>query len=96
MEGFWVARDAKGQIGGIFLIETSALSFARRNSEPGGCAIIFPSERIELDLENRGNPLARPLAPLIWLMLRSPQALATFIRKTTVAVRRLLRHIRVR
>ena len=57
-EGFWVARDANGQIGGIFLLEISALSFARRNSEPKGCATIYPSERFELDLENRGNPLA--------------------------------------
>ncbi len=30
MEGFWVARDVNGQIGGIFLLENSALSFARR------------------------------------------------------------------
>jgi hypothetical protein len=65
MEGFWVARDAKGQIGGIFLLETSAVSFARKNSRPAGCATIFPSERIELDLENKGNPL---VAPLGWLM----------------------------
>jgi hypothetical protein len=50
-EGFWVARDAKGRIGGIFLLENSALSFAKRNSRPAGCATIFPSERIELDLE---------------------------------------------
>ena len=56
-EGFWVARDAKGQIGGIFLLENSALSFARKNSQPTGCATIFPSERFELDLENNGNPL---------------------------------------
>ena len=28
-EGFWVARDVNGQIGGIFLLENSALSFAR-------------------------------------------------------------------
>ena len=34
-EGFWVARDAKGQIGGIFLLENSALSFARRHSRAG-------------------------------------------------------------
>ena len=25
-EGFWVARDGKGRIGGIFLLENSALS----------------------------------------------------------------------
>ena len=55
-EGFWVARDAKGRIGGIFLLENSAVSFAKRKSEPNGCATIFPSERIELDLENKGNP----------------------------------------
>jgi hypothetical protein len=64
MEGFWVARDAKGQIGGIFLLENSAVSFARKNSGPGGCATIFPSERIELDLDNKGNPL---VAQLGWL-----------------------------
>ncbi len=49
-QGFWVARDAKGRIGGIFLLENSALSFAKRNSRPAGCATIFPSERIELEL----------------------------------------------
>ena len=57
MEGFWVARDVNGQIGGIFLLENSALSFARRNSRAAGCATIYPSERFELDLENKGNPL---------------------------------------
>ncbi len=56
MEGFSVARDANGQIGGIFLLENSALSFARRNSRAAGCATIYPSERFELDLENKGNP----------------------------------------
>jgi hypothetical protein len=73
MEGFWVARDAKGQIGGIFLLKHSALSFAKRSSGPGGCATIFPSERIELDLENKGNPLARLLLSLIRLIRRSRQ-----------------------
>ena len=60
-EGFWIARDVKGQIGGIFLLENSALSFAKRNSWPAGCATIFPSERFELDLENKGNPLVAHL-----------------------------------
>jgi hypothetical protein len=40
-QGFWVARDVEGQIGGIFLLERSALSFAKRNSQPTGCATIF-------------------------------------------------------
>src|SRR5258707_10007816 len=56
-EGFWVARDAKGRIGGLFLFKNSALSFARNNSRPTGCATIFPSHRFELDLENNGNAL---------------------------------------
>jgi hypothetical protein len=82
-EGFWVARDVNGQIGGIFLLEHSALSFAKRNSEPAGCATIFPSERFELDLENRGNPLASYLAPLMHLATRTWQQVATLIGKTT-------------
>ena len=71
-EGFWVARDVRGRTGGIFLFESSALSFARTNSRPAGCATIYPSERFELDLENRGNPLVARLgrgmrlAQLLW------------------------------
>jgi hypothetical protein len=78
-EGFWVARDAKGRIGGIFLLENSALSFARRNSRPAGCATIFPSERIELDLENKGNPLAAQLGSLIHLATRFRRRMAAWI-----------------
>lgn len=70
MEGFWVARDAKGQIGGIFLLENSAVSFARRNSRPAGCATIFPSERFELDLKNNGNPFVKHLGSLMRLAAR--------------------------
>src|SRR5712664_294931 len=89
-EGFWVARDAKGQIGGIFLLENSALSFATRNSRPTGCATIFPSERFELDLENKGNPLITHLGSLIHFATRHRQRMAAFIRKITKAVERRL------
>jgi hypothetical protein len=78
-EGFWVARDARGRIGGIFLLENSALSFARRNSRPAGCATIFPSERFELDLENKGNPLAAQLGSLIHLATRFRERMAAWI-----------------
>jgi hypothetical protein len=78
-EGFWVARDAKGRIGGIFLLENSALSFARRNSRPAGCATIFPSERFELDLENKGNPLAAQLGSLIHSAMRFRRRMAVCI-----------------
>ncbi len=72
--GFWVARDASGKIGGIFLLENSALSFARRNSGAAGCATIYLSERFELDLENRGNPLEVQLASWMRLMRRMTEA----------------------
>jgi hypothetical protein len=94
-EGFWVARDVKGQIGGIFLLENSALSFARRNSWPAGCATIFPSERFELDLENKGNPLVTHLGPLIHLATCHRQRMAALIRKITKAVNRRLEDFHV-
>ena len=94
-EGFWVARDAKGQIGGIFLLENSALSFAKRNSWPAGCATIFPSERFELDLENKGNPVVTLLGPLIHLAMRHRQRMAALIRKMTKAVKRRLEDFHV-
>jgi hypothetical protein len=78
-EGFWVARDAKGRIGGIFLLENSALSFARRNSRPAGCATIFPFERFELDLENKGNRFAAQLGSLIHLATRFRERMAAWI-----------------
>ena len=87
-EGFWVARDVNGQIGGIFLLENSALSFARRNSEPKGCATIYPSERFELDLENRGNPLVEQLRSLERFTRGPRQQIAVAMRKLTEAVKR--------
>ena len=94
-EGFWVARDARGRMGGIFLLENSALSFARRNSRPAACATIFPSERIELDLENKGNPLIAQLGSLIHLAMRLQRRMAAFIGKMTKAVRRRLENFHV-
>ena len=85
-EGFWVARDVKGRIGGIFLLENSALSFAKSQSQPGGCATIFPSHRFELDLENSGNPLALQLGSLMRLGRRA----AAFVGKVTEALKRRL------
>jgi hypothetical protein len=95
MEGFWVARDVKGQIGGIFLLENSAVSFARRNSRPAGCATIFPSERIELDLDNKGNPLVAQLGWLKRLAMRGRQRMVAFIDNMTEAVKRRLKDLRV-
>lgn len=64
-DGFWVARDAKGRIGGLFLRKASAVSFARAHSGDAGCATIFPTDRFELDLESSGNPIVSHLGPLM-------------------------------
>jgi len=82
-EGFWVARDADGRLGGIFLLESSALAFAKRSSPATGCATIFPSETLELDIENGGNPLVAQLGSLMRLTRRAWQRMATLIGQTT-------------
>ena len=89
-EGFWVARDAKGRIGGLFLLEGSALSFARNRSWPEGCATIYPSERFELDLANSGNPLVVHLGSLMRLAIRLRLRMAGLIGRATKAARRRL------
>jgi hypothetical protein len=64
-DGFWVAREAKGRIGGLFVLKSSAVAFAHAEGGAAGCATIFPAESFELDLANRGNPFAEQLAPLV-------------------------------
>jgi hypothetical protein len=95
MEGFWVARDVKGRIGGIFLLENSAVSFARKNSLPAGCATIYPSERFELDLEDKGNPLVGHLRSLARLTVRPRRQVAAFIGNLIEAVKRRLGGLQV-
>jgi hypothetical protein len=60
--GFWVAREAEGRTGGVFLFKRSALRFATRNSAPAGCATMVLNDRLELDVENRGDPVTARLA----------------------------------
>jgi hypothetical protein len=55
--GFWVAREAEGRAGGVFLFKRSALRFANRDSASAGCATMFLNDRLELDVENQGNPV---------------------------------------
>jgi hypothetical protein len=59
--GLWVAREAQGRAGGLFLFKSSAIAFACARS----CATIFPDERFELDLANEGNPFATHPASLV-------------------------------
>ncbi len=66
--GLWVAREANGRVGGLFLFKSSAIDFANRQSAPTRCALVFPAETFELDVENRGNPLI-VLAEGAWRLL---------------------------
>ena len=78
-EGFWVARDADGRVGGIFLRKQSALKFADRNAPPVGCAKMFLSERFELDIENKGNPLVARLGAAKRVLTRLAPRLTAFV-----------------
>ena len=55
--GLWVAREAEGRAGGVFLLKRSALRFARKKSVAVGCATMLLAERFELDVENQGKRL---------------------------------------
>ena len=75
--GLWVARAADGSAGGLFLFKSSAVDFANRQSAPTRCALVFPTETFELDIENRGNPLvALAVRGLDWIKRRPPHGLA--------------------
>jgi hypothetical protein len=51
--GLWVAREAQGRRGGMFLLKRSALRFVKAESEPGGCATIFLDKPFELYLREQ-------------------------------------------
>jgi len=87
-DGFWVARDAKGRIGGLFLLRASAVSFARMQCGPAGCATIFPTDRFELDLKNSGNPLIPYLRPLMRLAQHLQRRATAGAGQITAAVER--------
>lgn len=76
--GFWIAREAEGRTGGLFLRKQSALHFAQRNSAPTGCAIMHLSEPVELDLENKGSRIAVPLGALVNVTMQYAPRLAAF------------------
>lgn len=66
--GLWIAREAEGRTGGVFLLKRSALRFAQENSAPVGCATMFLAHPIDLDIEDHGNPLVSWIdAALSWV-----------------------------
>jgi hypothetical protein len=77
--GFWVARDARGNAGGLFFRKESAFRFARKKSEPTGCAMMLLDEPVELDIENQGSRIAVPLGRAADMVKRHAPRLAAFI-----------------
>ncbi len=63
--GLWIAREAEGRSGGIFLFKRSALRFAQNNGGPHGCATMLLGGCLELDVKNRGNRLVAWLATVV-------------------------------
>jgi len=72
-DGFWVAREAAGRCGGLFLFRRSAARFARKKSSPRGSAIMLVERTIELDIPNQGNQFVEPIATTTdWVRRRAP------------------------
>lgn len=78
--GFWVAREAEGRSGGLFLLKRSAFRFTRKKSETTGCATMLLTETFELDIENQGSLFVVPLAAVIDIAARRAPTLVAFIR----------------
>ena len=77
--GFWVAREAAGRCGGLFISRRSAVRFARKNSLVGGGATMAVKHRIELDLPNQGSRLAELIAALTKVVTRRAPRVANLI-----------------
>jgi hypothetical protein len=88
--GMWVAREAEGCIGGIFLTRRSAVRFARESCEHTGCATMFVSEPLELDFENRGNLFVAERAAARSVAADRAQVLLTAVAAMRGAVRGFL------
>jgi hypothetical protein len=77
--GFWVARESEGRSGGLFWSRQSALRFARKKSEPAGCATMFLGGPFTLDVENRGSRMAVPAAAVLNAVARRAPKLVAFV-----------------
>ncbi len=91
--GFWVAREAEGRCGGVFLLRRSAVRFARQQSGSAGCAMMFLNEELELDIENEGDRLVEPIAALIGVATRRTPKFATFVAMAIAEWRKLVGQI---
>ncbi len=91
--GLWVVREAAGGSGGLFLFKQSAARFARRQSEPAGCAMMFLAEPFELDVENQGSRFAGLFAAAYEIVARHSPLLVRGIGSVVAEWRKLIAEI---
>jgi hypothetical protein len=91
--GLWVARESEGRSGGLFWSKHSALRFARKRSEPAGCATMILNEPFDLDIENRGSRTALPVAAVLSAIARRAPALLARIVATRAQCRELIARV---
>ena len=87
--GFWVAREAAGRCGGLFLFRWSANRFARRNGLAGGGATMLVEHSIELDLPNHGSRLVELIGIAIDIVRRHAPLVTNLIEAATAQWRKL-------
>jgi hypothetical protein len=91
--GLWVVREAAGGSGGLFLFKQSAARFARRQSEPAGCAMMFLAEPFDLDVENQGGRVAGLLCAASEVVARRAPLLGSFVGSVVAEWRKLIAEI---
>ena len=91
--GLWVVREAAGGSGGLFLFKQSAARFARKQSEPAGCAMMFLAEPFDLDVDNQGSRLAGLFAAASEVVARHAPLLVRCIGSVVAEWRKLIAEI---
>ncbi len=92
--GFWLARDAEGRDGGLFLSKRRAAArFAKESCEPAGCATMVLGETLELDVPNQGSRLAAAGDAAIDVVERGLPRFASFVRTAIAEWRKLARRL---
>ena len=91
--GLWVVREAAGGSGGLFLSKQAAARFARRQSEPAGCAMMFLAEPFDLDVDNQGSRFAGLLAAASQVVERRAPSLCSFVGSVIAEWRKLIAEI---
>lgn len=91
--GFWVARDSAASCGGVFMLRRSAVRFARDKSAPAGCAMMFLSGALELDIDNQGSGLVETINKAVDLAWRFAPTFAASMATAIAELRKVVARI---